>query len=235
MEPKIIAQETRNYPVTVGLAEQLLNAVPDVFKRPTTDAAGNPQSAMSNASASILGALIGAGIGGIGGFAMAETDPELSAKNRLKQRLKTAIIAAGLGGATGTSLGYLTNVLAEPGKPAPIDNTLPPPPGQSDDRDITERIQGDLKEADLEMTPIGKTSMSILPTALGLVGLTRGKGFRGRLTGFAGNYAKGLLGAGGIELAQSDSKIKKAILDYLSGNDSTPAPANTTPVNTNLN
>lgn len=236
MEPKIATQKTTNSsPTTVGLAEQLLSAVPDIFKRPSFDANGDPQSPMSDASASVLGALIGAGIGGLGGFALAETDPELSAKNRLKQRLKTAIIAAGLGGATGTGLGYLTNVLGEPGKPAAVtDPTLPPPPGQPDDRGIPDRIEGSLKQHGMELTPVGSTSMSILPTALGLLGLKRGKGIRGNLAGFMGNYAKGLIGAGGIELAQSDSKVRKAIFDLLGDNDSTSAPVNTTPVNTNL-
>lgn len=54
----------------------------------------------------LTSALLGAGLGGLGGLIMAPTDPNKSAKSRFKTRLKYALLGAGLGGVSAGSLMY---------------------------------------------------------------------------------------------------------------------------------
>lgn len=156
-------------------------------------------SGLTDAQASAIGALIGAGIGGLGGMVGAETDPNLSASKRFKQRLKTALIAAGLGAIPGAGLGFLTNA----GYNSYQNNLL---------EEANEDTYGDLVAKDpitavgsavtgddsFEMTDTGKTLSSLLPYFAAL-GLFRGKGLGQRIAGVAGNTLKGTAAIAGLE------------------------------------
>lgn len=156
-------------------------------------------SGLTDAQASAIGALIGAGIGGLGGMVGAETDPNLSASKRFKQRLKTALIAAGLGAIPGAGLGFLTNA----GYNSYQNNLL---------EEANEDTYGDLVAKDpitavgsavtgddsFEMTDNGKTLSALLPYFAAL-GLFRGKGLGQRIAGVAGNTLKGTAAIAGLE------------------------------------
>lgn len=156
-------------------------------------------SGLTDSQASALGALIGAGIGGIGGMIGAETDSNLSASKRFKQRLKTAIIAAGLGAIPGAGLGFLTNagynahqnkLLEEANKDTYGDLVAEGP--------ITETGRVLTGDDSFQMTEHGKTLSALLPYFAAL-GLFRGKGIGQRVAGVAGNTLKGTAAIAGLE------------------------------------
>lgn len=147
-------------------------------------------SGLTDAQASAIGALIGAGIGGLGGMVGAETDPNLSASKRFKQRLKTAIIAAGLGAIPGAGLGFLTNAGYNAHKNSLLEDANKETYGDLVAKDPITAVGSAITGDDsFEMTDTGKTLTKLLPY-FALLGLTRGKGL-GRIAGVAGNTLKG--------------------------------------------
>lgn len=156
-------------------------------------------SGLTDAQASAIGALIGAGIGGLGGMVGAETDPNLSASKRFKQRLKTALIAAGLGAIPGAGLGFLTNAGYNSYQNNLLEEANEDTYGDLVAKDpITEAGRTLTGDDSFEMTDNGKTLSALLPYFAAL-GLFRGKGLGQRIAGVAGNTLKGTAAIAGIE------------------------------------
>lgn len=175
-------------------------------------------SGLTDAQASAIGALIGAGIGGLGGMVGAETDPNLSASKRFKQRLKTAIIAAGLGAIPGAGLGFLTNAGYNSYQNGLLEEANEDTYGDLVAKDpITETGRVLTGDDNFEMTEHGKTLSSLLPWFAAL-GLFRGKGLGQRVAGVAGNTLKGTAAIAGLEGLTNP----KLLPGLLSGNGDNP-------------
>lgn len=175
-------------------------------------------SGLTDAQASAIGALIGAGIGGLGGMVGAETDPNLSASKRFKQRLKTALIAAGLGAIPGAGLGFLTNAGYNSYQNNLLEEANEDTYGDLVAKDpITEVGRTITNDENFEMTDTGKTLSSLLPYFAAL-GLFRGKGLGQRIAGVAGNTLKGTAAIAGIEGLTNP----KLLPGLLSGNGDNP-------------
>lgn len=156
-------------------------------------------SGLTDAQASAIGALIGAGIGGLGGMVGAETDPNLSASKRFKQRLKTAIIAAGLGAIPGAGLGFLTNAGYNAHQNSLLEDANKDTYGDLVAKDPITTIGSAVTGDDsFEMTDTGKALTKLLPY-FALLGAFRGKGFGPRIAGAAGNTLKGTAAIAGLE------------------------------------
>lgn len=174
-------------------------------------------SGLTDAQASAIGALIGAGIGGLGGMVGAETDPNLSASKRFKQRLKTAIIAAGLGAIPGAGLGFLTNAGYNAHQNGLLEEANEDTYGDLVAKDpITETGRVLTGDDNFEMTDTGKTLTKLLPWFAAL-GIFRGKGIGQKISGVVGNTLKGTGAVAGLE-AITNPKLLPGLLSNTEAN-----------------
>lgn len=98
------------------MVDSVSNKVENFFKRENyTNKNGEPiRSSYTSAGAATIGGLIGASLGGIGGYMFAPINEDtLSEDEKFKKRLKSALLGAGLGGVGGAGLGYGINTFVD--------------------------------------------------------------------------------------------------------------------------
>lgn len=96
--------------------DSVSNKAENFFKRENyTNKNGEPiRSSYTPAGAATIGGLIGASLGGIGGYMFAPINEDtLSEDEKFKKRLKSALLGAGLGGVGGAGLGYGINTFVD--------------------------------------------------------------------------------------------------------------------------
>lgn len=96
--------------------DSVSNKAENFFKRENyTNKNGEPiRSSYTPAGAATIGGLIGASLGGIGGYMFAPINEDtLSEDEKFKKRLKSALLGAGIGGIGGAGLGYGINTFVD--------------------------------------------------------------------------------------------------------------------------